>query len=96
VNVAGEAQKSGVSPADVPVLVEGVRALSALTLTGLMVIPPMDDEDAARQSYRTVRELARRLGLPQLSMGMSDDLELAIAEGSTSVRVGTAIFGPRE
>jgi pyridoxal phosphate enzyme (YggS family) len=95
VNVAGEAQKSGVAPAAVPALVEGVRTLSSLTLTGLMVIPPIDDEDAARQSYRSVRELAQQLGLAQLSMGMSDDLELAIAEGSTSVRVGTAIFGPR-
>jgi pyridoxal phosphate enzyme (YggS family) len=95
VNVAGEAQKSGVAPADVAALVSGVRALSALELTGLMVIPPVDDEEAARACYREVRELARVHGLPHLSMGMSDDLELAIAEGSTSVRVGTAIFGPR-
>jgi pyridoxal phosphate enzyme (YggS family) len=95
VNVAGEVQKSGLAPSGVAALVEGVRAFSALELTGLMVIPPDDDEARARESYRTVRALAAELGLPQLSMGMSDDLELAIAEGSTSVRVGTAIFGPR-
>jgi pyridoxal phosphate enzyme (YggS family) len=95
VNVAGETQKSGVAPAEVAALVSGVRAMAALELTGLMVIPPLDDEEAARTCYREVRELARVHGLKQLSMGMSDDLELAIAEGSTSVRVGTAIFGPR-
>lgn len=95
VNVAGESQKSGVSPAEVPALVAGVRGFDALELTGLMVIPPADDDEAARHSYRTLRELAAEHELSQLSMGMSDDLELAIAEGSTSVRVGTAIFGPR-
>jgi pyridoxal phosphate enzyme (YggS family) len=95
VNVVGEAQKSGVAPNEVPTLVEGVRALSHLTLSGLMVIPPFDDEQAARTCYRTLRELAAKHGLTELSMGMSDDFELAIAEGSTSVRVGTAIFGPR-
>ena len=95
VNVVGESQKSGAAPAEVPALVEGVRALSNLTLSGLMVIPPFDDDEAARACYRTLRELAARHGLTQLSMGMSDDFELAIAEGSTSVRVGTAIFGPR-
>jgi pyridoxal phosphate enzyme (YggS family) len=95
VNVVGEAQKGGVAPADVAALVSGVRALGALELSGLMVIPPFDDEDAARTCYREVRALAATHGLKQLSMGMSDDLELAIGEGSTSVRVGTAIFGPR-
>ena len=95
VNAAGEPQKSGVAPAQVPELVSTIAQLEALTLSGLMVIPPADDETAARASYRTVRELAAQHGLAQLSMGMSNDLELAIAEGSTSVRVGTAIFGPR-
>lgn len=95
VNAAFEAQKSGVAPAGVGDLVARVRASPALELTGLMVIPKAGDEAAARASYRAVRELAREHGLSQLSMGMSDDFELAIAEGSTSVRVGTAIFGPR-
>ena len=85
----------GYGEADVPALVSGVRALSHLTLSGLMVIPPFDDDEAARACYRTLRALAGAHGLSQLSMGMSDDFELAIAEGSTSVRVGTAIFGPR-
>jgi pyridoxal phosphate enzyme (YggS family) len=96
VNVVGEAQKGGVAPRDVAALVSGVRGLAALELTGLMVIPPFEDEAAARACYREARALAATHGLKQLSMGMSDDLELAIAEGSTSVRVGTAIFGPRE
>lgn len=96
VNVAGEAQKSGVDPAQLPELVAEVRVLPQLRLTGLMTIPRADDLDAARVSYQTLRELARQQGLAELSMGMSDDLEVAIAEGATRVRVGTAIFGPRE
>jgi pyridoxal phosphate enzyme (YggS family) len=95
VNVVGETQKSGAAPEQVAELVAGVRALSSLSLSGLMVIPPFDDDEAARACYRTLRELAAQHGLRELSMGMSDDFELAICEGSTSVRVGTAIFGPR-
>lgn len=95
VNALGEPQKSGVAPAALPALAEAVRSLSALRLTGLMTIPPADDPAAARAAYACVAEQARALGLAELSMGMSDDLELAIAAGSTSVRVGTAIFGPR-
>jgi pyridoxal phosphate enzyme (YggS family) len=95
VNVAGEAQKSGVAPDQLAELIAEVRALPKLQLTGLMTIPPADDPEAARTSYRTLRELAQAYGLAELSMGMSDDLELAIAEGATRVRVGTAIFGPR-
>jgi pyridoxal phosphate enzyme (YggS family) len=96
INVVGEAQKGGVAVPELAALVSGVRALPALALSGLMVIPPFDDEEAARTCYREARALAAVHGLKQLSMGMSDDLEIAIAEGSTSVRVGTAIFGPRE
>lgn len=95
VNALGEPQKSGVAPTALPALAEAVRSLSALRLTGLMTIPPADDPAAARAAYALVAEQARALGLAELSMGMSDDLELAIAAGSTSVRVGTAIFGPR-
>ena len=95
VNVAGERQKSGIAPAEVSTLIQALRGLPALKLTGLMTIPRADDEDDARRSYASLAALARAHALPELSMGMSDDLELAIAAGSTNVRVGTAIFGPR-
>lgn len=95
VNVAGEAQKSGVPPVELGELVAEVRGLSQLRLTGLMTIPMADDLDSARGCYRRLRELAEQHGLAELSMGMSDDLEIAIAEGATRVRVGTAIFGAR-
>ncbi len=95
VNVGGEQQKSGIAPEGLAELVPEVQALSALELSGLMTIPPADDPERAAHAYRTLRELARAYGLRELSMGMSDDLELAIREGATRVRVGTAIFGPR-
>jgi pyridoxal phosphate enzyme (YggS family) len=95
VNVAGEAQKSGVAPNELRQLVADVRALPALALSGLMTIPRAADPGAARASYRQLRELAGEHGLGELSMGMSDDLEIAIEEGATRVRVGTAIFGAR-
>ena len=95
VNVAAEPQKSGVAPAELAALVAEVRALAALELTGLMTIPRAGDPEAARSSYRQLRELAGAHGLRELSMGMSDDLEIAIEEGATRVRVGTAIFGAR-
>jgi len=95
VNVSNEAQKSGVAPGELAPLVAAVRALPALHLTGLMAIPEAEAPGAARESYRRLRALAAAEGLSELSMGMSDDLELAIEEGATRVRVGTAIFGPR-
>ncbi|MBK5913269.1 YggS family pyridoxal phosphate-dependent enzyme [Rhodocyclus purpureus] len=101
VNVSGEASKSGVAPAEAAELAHRVTALPRLRLRGLMAIPaPADDFAAQRAPFRELRELFERLrgeGLPldTLSMGMSDDLEAAIAEGSTLVRVGTAIFGQR-
>jgi hypothetical protein len=95
VNVSDEPQKSGVAPAELALLAAEVRALSALRLTGLMAIPEAGAPEAARQSYRSLRALAESEGLSELSMGMSDDLEIAISEGATRVRVGTAIFGPR-
>jgi len=95
VNVSREPQKSGVAPEALPALVAELRALSAVRLDGLMAIAEADDPDAARASYARLRQLRDEVGLHTLSMGMSDDLELAIAEGATSVRVGTAIFGPR-
>jgi pyridoxal phosphate enzyme (YggS family) len=97
VNVSGEATKSGVAPSDVPALAEAIKGMPRLRLRGLMAIPE-PGADAAR--YRELRALYERLkdslGLDTLSIGMSDDLETAIAEGSTMVRVGTAIFGARQ
>lgn len=96
VNISDESQKAGVQVHELAQLVAAVRAQPALQLQGLMSLPkPVDDPDALRQAFRQVRELAHGLGIGELSMGMSDDLELAIAEGSTVVRVGTALFGER-
>lgn len=93
VNTGGEATKGGVAPADAPALAAAVRALPAVDLRGLMCMPPPQDDP--RPHFRLLRELRDRLGLAELSMGMSADWELAIAEGATIVRVGTAIFGER-
>jgi pyridoxal phosphate enzyme (YggS family) len=101
VNVSGEASKAGVAPDEVPALAESVAALPHLRLRGLMAIPePESDPMRQRQPFARMRALfdalrARGRVLDTLSMGMSDDLEAAIAEGSTMVRVGTAIFGRR-
>jgi pyridoxal phosphate enzyme (YggS family) len=96
INVSGEAAKSGAEPAAVPELIAAVGECAHLTLTGLMTMPPWsDDPEAARPHFRRLRELAERHGLRGLSMGMSHDLETAIEEGATCVRVGTALFGAR-
>jgi hypothetical protein len=93
VNLAGERSKAGVAPHDVAALVDGVRGLGGVRCRGLMCIPPPDED--RRPHFRALAALARDLGLPELSMGMSDDFETAIEEGATLVRVGTALFGPR-
>jgi pyridoxal phosphate enzyme (YggS family) len=93
VNVAGEASKSGCAPAEVPRLVEAVRALPGLELRGLMCIPPAEGDP--RPHFAAVRRMRDALGLSELSMGMSGDYPVAIEEGATIVRVGTAIFGER-
>jgi len=101
VNISGEASKSGVTPAEVPDLARAVAALPGLRLRGLMAIPaPEPDFERQRATFRTVRQLLEQLqqtGLPldTLSMGMSGDMEAAIAEGATIVRIGTDIFGHR-
>ena len=101
VNVSGEDTKSGVPPAEVEPLARAVRELPGLRLRGLMTIPrPSADIESQRVPFRLLREIlddlnAKGLGLDTLSMGMTGDLEAAIAEGATIVRVGTAIFGPR-
>ena len=102
VNVSGEASKNGVAPHEVEALAAAVARLSRLKLRGLMAIPePTSDTALARRRFARLRELmeslvARGYALDALSMGMSDDLEAAIAEGATMVRVGTAIFGKRD
>ncbi|MBP8271985.1 MAG: YggS family pyridoxal phosphate-dependent enzyme [Sphaerotilus sp.] len=102
VNISGEDSKSGVAPADVPALAHAVAALPRLRLRGLMSIPePADTLDAQRVPHRALRCLfdqlnAEGLALDTLSMGMSADLEAAVLEGATVVRIGTAIFGARE
>ncbi|HKP59524.1 MAG TPA: YggS family pyridoxal phosphate-dependent enzyme [Polyangiales bacterium] len=96
VNVAGEAQKGGVREAELPALVAAIRGWPGVTLDGLMVIPPDVEPEGRRPHFRRLRELAQQHGLRELSMGMSDDLETAIEEGATQVRIGTAIFGERD
>jgi len=101
VNISGEASKSGVAAAEVALLAEQVSHLSNVRLRGLMTVPrPTDDQEAQRAAFRSMRELlgslrARGIALDTLSMGMSDDLEAAIQEGATIIRVGRAIFGER-
>lgn len=101
VNIDDEASKHGCAPDDVPALASAVAAAPVLRLRGLMAIPaPFDDPGRRRDAFRRLRALfdslqASHPAIDTLSMGMSDDLELAVAEGATLVRVGTALFGAR-
>jgi PLP dependent protein len=96
VNVAAEASKGGVGPDAVGESLDAIGKLAHLRVRGLMTIPPEAERpEDARPWFRRLRELAQRHGLPELSMGMSGDFEVAVEEGATMVRVGTAIFGPR-
>ncbi len=96
VNIAAEPQKQGVAPDDLGALVEAAREARNLRLRGLMTIAPIaSDAEDVRPVFRALRELAERHELPELSMGMTDDFEVAIEEGATLVRVGRAIFGER-
>jgi len=94
VNIGGEAQKAGIGPDDVAAFTAACREDYKLPIVGLMCIPPAGKPP--RPFFERLAELARRSGLPLTSMGMSEDFEIAIACGATHVRVGTAIFGPRE
>ncbi len=97
VKLSTEPAKEGAAPGDVPALVEAIRGCPHLGLLGLMTMPPWsDDAEKSRPYFARLRELAARNGLEHLSMGMSHDLEVAIEEGATIVRVGTALFGPRK
>jgi pyridoxal phosphate enzyme (YggS family) len=103
VNVGGEASKGGTDPDGARALVESALASPSIELRGLMTVPPFsEDPEASRSFFRALRSLRDRLRdetgapIPGLSMGMSHDFEVAIEEGATAVRVGTALFGPRE
>ncbi len=99
VNVSGEPQKHGAAPSDIAEVLTAIASQSALQVRGMMTMPPADDDEAARNAFETLVSLRNLHGgvalLPELSMGMSSDLEIAIAAGATLVRVGTAIFGER-
>jgi PLP dependent protein len=96
VNAAAEATKGGVAPDAVGETLDLIGKLGHVRVRGLMTIPPeVERSEESRPWFRRLRELAERHGLPELSMGMSGDFEVAIEEGATMVRVGTAIFGPR-
>jgi PLP dependent protein len=100
VSIAGEQQKHGVSPSELTELLQGIEATPLLSLRGLMCVPPLsEDAAAARPHFERLRQLRDLHGgatrLPELSMGMTHDLEHAVAAGATMVRVGTAIFGAR-
>ncbi|MFJ2487701.1 YggS family pyridoxal phosphate-dependent enzyme [Pseudomonas sp. NPDC087639] len=99
VNVSGEASKSGCTPDDLPALANAISALPRLKLRGLMAIPePTEDRAEQDAAFAAVQRLQDSLNLPldTLSMGMSHDLESAIAQGATRVRIGTALFGARD
>ena len=97
VKLSAEEAKSGANPAEVEEIVNAVRACANLKLGGLMTVPPWsEDAEESRPYFAKLRELAERFGVQGLSMGMSNDLEVAIEEGATWVRVGTALFGRRK
>jgi pyridoxal phosphate enzyme (YggS family) len=93
VNTGREAQKAGIDPAEADAFIAACRGQWNLPVAGLMCIPPVDEEAALHFAF--LREIAKRNGLAQLSMGMSDDFEIAITLGATHIRVGSAIFGAR-
>lgn len=94
VNLTGEPTKAGCSVDELPGLVDGLRE-QGLDVRGLMTIGPMGPAESARPAFAGLTRLADGLGLPERSMGMSRDLEVAVEEGATMVRVGSALFGPR-
>ena len=97
VKLSSEEAKSGADPSELSALISAVKSCPNLSLRGLMTMPPWsDDPEVSRPYFRKLRELAAEHGLAQLSMGMSHDLEAAIEEGATHVRVGTALFGRRK
>jgi PLP dependent protein len=97
VKLSIEEAKSGADPAELPALIDSVRASKNLRLLGLMTVPPWtENAEQSRPYFRRLRELGVKYGLPHLSMGMSHDFEVAIEEGATFIRIGTALFGKRK
>jgi pyridoxal phosphate enzyme (YggS family) len=97
VKLSEEESKSGALETDLPSIIDAIRTCPNLTLKGLMTVPPWSENpELARPYFARLRELAARFEIPELSMGMSNDLEVAIEEGATWVRVGTALFGRRK
>jgi pyridoxal phosphate enzyme (YggS family) len=97
VKLSPEEAKTGANPADLPAIVDAIRSSPFLKLAGLMTVPPWsEDAETSRPYFAELRELAGRYAIPELSMGMSNDLEVAIEEGASWVRVGTALFGRRK
>lgn len=95
VNIGREAQKAGIDPAGVEAMVDGLRRFEELSLQGLMAIPPLGEAENMRPFFSELKRMNDAFGLPHLSMGMTDDFEVAIEEGATMIRVGRAIFGAR-
>lgn len=96
VKLSGEESKAGADPESLTELIDAIRDCPNLRLTGLMTMPPWNENaEATRPYFRRLAELGRKFELPKLSMGMSHDLEAAIEEGATHIRIGTALFGPR-
>jgi hypothetical protein len=95
VNIGRELQKSGAAPEETPGLAKQVGEFPSLRLAGLMTIPPLGGAEEMRPCFRELRAMRDDLGLQELSMGMSDDFEVAIEEGATIIRLGRAIFGSR-
>jgi pyridoxal phosphate enzyme (YggS family) len=97
VNVGGESSKSGIDPGRLPSFIENFPAYERLRLRGLMAIPPFSENpEDIRPYFKRLRELSKRFGLSELSMGMSHDFEVAVEEGATMVRIGTSLFGERQ
>ena len=93
VNVSGEDSKHGVRPADAPALIESMAQLDRLTVRGLMTMAPyVEDPEETRPVFTGLRHLGEQVGLPELSMGMSNDFEVAVEEGATQLRIGAALF----
>jgi pyridoxal phosphate enzyme (YggS family) len=96
IKLSDEENKTGASPDELPMLVEAAEDCPHLMISGLMVVPPWSENpEDSRPYFRTIATLAKQYGFSTISMGMSGDFEVAIEEGSTTIRVGTALFGPR-
>jgi pyridoxal phosphate enzyme (YggS family) len=95
INIGREAQKSGVDPADAERLIRQLGGMASLNVIGVMAIPPLGEPEDMRPYFRQLRALRDGTGVTELSMGMTDDFEVAIEEGATVIRVGRAIFGSR-